>query len=94
MATVTVSEKGWVVIPKDIRKRFGLKKGDKLSIVDFGRGIYLFPVPADPVRAAYGMFRGEDSHSIMQEFLEEKRRERDKEEADIARWGEPRKPAD
>ena len=87
MAKVTVSEKGWIVIPKEIRKRFGLKKGNQLNIVDFGRGIYLFPVSEDPIRDSFGMLKGDDSQSIMQEFLEDKRREREKEEADIERWG-------
>ena len=29
MKTGTLSAKGWVVIPQEVRERYGLKKGDK-----------------------------------------------------------------
>jgi AbrB family looped-hinge helix DNA binding protein len=87
MATSIVSEKGWVVIPKAIRERYGLKKGSKVSIVDWGGTIYLFPVPDDPIAHGHGLFKGDDSADIMREFLEEKRKEREREEREIERWG-------
>ena len=31
MTTVTMSKKGWIVIPKEIRNRLGLKPGDKVK---------------------------------------------------------------
>jgi len=80
MSIVTVSKKGWVVIPKEVRERNGIKPGDKLIIVDYGRGISIFPASKDPIREAYGMLKGGPS---MQDFLEEKRRELEEEERDL-----------
>ena len=85
MATSKVSAKGWVVIPKAIRKRYGIKPGDKVSFVDYGGTIYVFPVPKDPIKASLGMLK-KDGHSLMEEFLEEHRREQEREEAKIAYW--------
>ena len=36
MSTVTMSKKGWIVIPKEIRDRLRLKPGDKVSLVEYG----------------------------------------------------------
>ncbi len=36
MGTATVSKKGWVVIPQELRKRYGLEKGDQVHIIDYG----------------------------------------------------------
>jgi AbrB family looped-hinge helix DNA binding protein len=80
MSIVTVSKKGWIVIPKEVRERNGIKPGDKVVIIDYGRGISIFPASKDPVREAYGMLK---DGSSMQEYLEEKRRELDEEERDL-----------
>ncbi len=57
MTITTVSAKGWVVIPKEIRDRYGFYPGRKVRIVD-GEGIlYLLPVPEDPIASAYGMLK-------------------------------------
>src|SRR5213594_2004563 len=34
--SVTVSEKGWVVIPADLRKKYNLHPGAEVSVVDYG----------------------------------------------------------
>lgn len=77
MATATMSEKGWVVIPKEIRDKLGLKKGDRVRVMQHGKEIILTPVEKDPIAAGKGMLRGGMS---MKEFLKEKRRELDEEE--------------
>jgi AbrB family looped-hinge helix DNA binding protein len=77
MSIVTVSKKGWVVIPKEVRERNHIKPGDKLVIIDYGRGISIFPASKDPIREARGMLKGGPS---MKEFLEEKQRELEEEE--------------
>ena len=33
---VTVSEKGWVVIPADLRKKYNLHPGAEVAVVDYG----------------------------------------------------------
>lgn len=80
MATVTVSKKGWVVIPKEIRDRYGIKPGQKLSIFPSGHGITVIPIPEDPITAGRGLLKGGPS---WKEMLEEKRRELEEEERDL-----------
>jgi len=46
MQTITISAKGQVVIPASIRKKLGLKKGEKLAIMEEEGYIKLVP-PAD-----------------------------------------------
>jgi AbrB family looped-hinge helix DNA binding protein len=78
-----VSEKGLVVIPKELREKYGIKKGDKVSFVDYGGTIYLMPVPEDPIRSSLGMFKG---LMTMEDYLEDKRKERELEEEKMERW--------
>ena len=35
--TTTVSAKGWVVIPKAIRDKHGLKKGSRVQVLEVGQ---------------------------------------------------------
>jgi AbrB family looped-hinge helix DNA binding protein len=78
----TVSEKGWIVIPKEIRDRYGLSKGTKVVVVDWGGQIYMFPAMKDPIHDARGIFK--DGPSLTDALLEDRREALTKEEADIA----------
>ena len=51
---VTVSRKGWVVIPAALRKKYGLKPGKCLQVVDYGGQLGLVPAVDEPVEAARG----------------------------------------
>ena len=46
MAAVTVSPKFQVVIPKEIRERFGLLPGQKIQLVAYDNRIELLPIEA------------------------------------------------
>lgn len=81
MATVTVSGKGWVVIPQEIRRRYGLKKGDRVHIVDYGGVVGIVPASGDPIAEGFGMLKG--GSSLTEGLLEERRRELEKEERDL-----------
>jgi AbrB family looped-hinge helix DNA binding protein len=81
MATVTVSKKGWVVIPKEIRERHRLCPGDKVHIVDIAGHIALVPAARDPIAAGFGMFKG--GPSMTKGLLEERRRDLEREERDL-----------
>ena len=59
MAAVTVSPKFQVVIPKEIRKRFGLLPGQKIQLVVFGDRIELIPVM--PAKRMRGFLKGIDT---------------------------------
>ncbi len=76
MATAKVSEKGWVVIPVEYRRRYGLKPGDTVNVVDYGGVLALVPSLQDPVDQARGMHSGA---SLTRSLLEERARERQRE---------------
>jgi len=49
---VTVSQKGWVVIPAELRKKYNLHPGPEVSVVDYEGVLALVPTLAKPVRQA------------------------------------------
>jgi AbrB family looped-hinge helix DNA binding protein len=74
MHTATVSAKGWVVIPKSIREKHGLKKGSRVQVLDYGQILAIVPLPDDPIEALHGMFEG--GPSLTRELLAEREMER------------------
>ena len=77
MLKVTVSAKGWVVIPAELRKKYGIKPGSKLQFVDYGGALELIPVPDNPIETAVGMLKG--GKSLTSALIAEHRRESDNE---------------
>jgi bifunctional DNA-binding transcriptional regulator/antitoxin component of YhaV-PrlF toxin-antitoxin module len=75
---VIVSEKGWVVIPSRLRKKYSLSPGVELRVVDYGGVLALVPALTDPVRQAAGMLKGRKSltRALLAEHRKEKARER------------------
>ena len=78
MKTSTLSKKGWVVIPNDVRKRYNLKKGDKVNIIDYGGVISIIPVSKNPVKDTAGILKGKTSltEALLKYRKEEKAREK------------------
>jgi len=75
---VTVSAKGWIVIPATLRHRYHIEPGQKISIVDYGGVLSLVPPLRDPVRDGRGVLDGDTS--LTQALLEERRNERERED--------------
>jgi AbrB family looped-hinge helix DNA binding protein len=59
MAIVTISPKFQVVIPKEVRKRLGLKPGQKVQTIVFDDRIELIPIR--PIRKMKGFLKGIDA---------------------------------
>jgi AbrB family looped-hinge helix DNA binding protein len=59
MATVTISPKYQVVIPKEIREKLGLTPGQKVQTVVFEDRIELIPVR--PIKRMRGFLKGIDT---------------------------------
>jgi len=90
MTIATVSSKGWIVIPKEIRDRFGIKPGDKVQVIDYG-AIYIVPALKDPAKQMRGMFK--NGPSLTEALLQDRREEREREEQKMSRQSKPRKKA-
>jgi AbrB family looped-hinge helix DNA binding protein len=78
MQPSTVSAKGWVVIPKSIREKHGLKKGSRVQVLDYGQTLAIVPLPDDPIEALHGMFEG--GPSLTGELQAEREMERARED--------------
>ncbi len=78
MTVATISAKGWIVIPNELRKRYGLRTGDKVALVDYGGVLSIVPALTDPVEEAAGSLRGDRSltRALLAERAEERARER------------------
>ncbi len=59
MSVVTVSQKGWVVIPVELRERYGWKSGDRVKVVDYGGVVSLVPVLRRPEDDGMGRLRAQ-----------------------------------
>ena len=55
MAEAKILGKGQLVIPINIRKKFGLKPGDAVRIFDYGGVIHVIPPSTNPVEEATGI---------------------------------------
>lgn len=73
MPTLTISTKGWVVIPVELRKKYGLTPGAQVQLVDYGGVLALVPLLENPIREAVGMLKG--SSSLVQALLNERTQE-------------------
>jgi len=76
--TVTVSEKGWVVIPAELRRKHKLLPGTEVQVVDYGGVLALVPKLGDPVHQAAEMLKGPKSlrRALLAEHRAERRREK------------------
>lgn len=57
MATSTMTTKGQVTIPLDVRRRLGLNAGDRIEFVEGGDGTFAIKPAVDDVRSLKGMLR-------------------------------------
>ncbi len=71
---ITLSAKGQIVIPRKIREKYNLKKGDRLLVRDEDGKIVLEITERYPILELRGAFRGKGS--LTRALLEEREAER------------------
>jgi len=59
--------KGQIVIPASLRKKYGIKKGTKINLVDTGDEIILRPVNEQYLRKLQGSLKGTAALEILLE---------------------------
>jgi len=52
MTVATISSKGWIVIPNELRRKYHLRAGDKVRAGGLRRVLSIVPAMADPVEEA------------------------------------------
>ena len=72
---VKISSRSRLTIPAELRRKYALKPGTELQIIDYGGVLALIPVFDDPIEAAAGLLSEGDS--LTQALLAEHRREVD-----------------
>lgn len=66
--------KGHVVIPAELRKKFNIKKGTRVSITEGeGKVIIVKPLPDEPIEASRGALKGRTS--LLKALLKDRREE-------------------
>lgn len=71
---LTISNKGWVVIPAELRKKYKLLPGTEVVIVDYGGVLSIIPALKNPIKQGRGMLKG--LPSLTQDLLKERAQER------------------
>ncbi len=84
MKTMTVSQKGWVVLPAELREKYHLHPGAKVTFVEIEGGLQLVPIPDDPIAALVGFMK--DTPELLNDLLEERRREVGRDEKQLQQW--------
>ncbi|HVM70473.1 MAG TPA: AbrB/MazE/SpoVT family DNA-binding domain-containing protein, partial [Anaerolineales bacterium] len=75
---LTISQKGWVVIPAELRKKYHLKPGAQVTMVDYGGVLSIVPAMPDPIKQGRGLLK--DLPSLTEELLKERAAELAREE--------------
>ena len=75
--SLTVSNKGWVVIPAELRKKYNLTPGTEVIIVDYGGVLAIVPALKNPVRQGRGLLKG--LPSLTEDLLQDRKHEKSRE---------------
>jgi AbrB family looped-hinge helix DNA binding protein len=79
MNTLTISNKGWVVIPAELRKKYHLTPGTEVVIVDYGGVLSIIPAYKDPIKQGRGLLK--DLPGLADDLLKERAQEREREDS-------------
>ncbi len=77
MMVATISSKGWIVIPIELRKKYNLGAGAQVALVDYGGVLSIVPAMVDAVEEAAGILKS--NRSLTQALLDERAQERGRE---------------
>ena len=81
MNAAYVTSKGQLVVPSRIRRLFGIKPGTRINFVEEGDRIIFQPVTREYIDYFCGIFKLKPGEkSVVQELLEERRAEKEKED--------------
>ncbi|HVN81620.1 MAG TPA: AbrB/MazE/SpoVT family DNA-binding domain-containing protein [Terriglobia bacterium] len=85
MEKAYVTSKGQLVIPARLRRRYGIKPGTKVCFIERDNEILFQPVTKEYIRSVCGMLSSDTS--VTQELLNERSKDKEREEAKIEKRG-------
>ena len=68
--------KGQIVIPAELRRKYGIKAGTKISVTDNGEAIILKPVTEETLKRLQGSLKGK---GVLQALIQERRLDAERE---------------
>jgi AbrB family looped-hinge helix DNA binding protein len=74
MSGSILSKKGWIVIPKEIREKYRLVKGERVNLIDYGGVISIIPLAKDSISESEGFLR--NSISLTGSLLTERKKDK------------------
>lgn len=74
MESVKVLNKGQIVIPAAMRRKYAIKPGNQVQMFEYGQLIYIVPHADDPVGNAKGCLPAKPS--LAEELLADRQKER------------------
>jgi AbrB family looped-hinge helix DNA binding protein len=81
MNTAYVTSKGRLIVPPSIRRRYGIKPGTRIFFLEEGNRIIFQPVTKKYISSFCGIFKLKPGEkSVVQELIEERRAEKEKED--------------
>lgn len=82
------TEKGQIVIPAALRKKFGIKKGTRIQVYEQGDHIVLAPLSSEVIKARIEKLRGiiKGGPSLTKELEAERAQDLEIEERKFERW--------
>ena len=69
---ITTTVKGQIVIPATLRRKYGIKAGTKITVIDTGDAIVLKPVTEVSLKRLQGSLKGK---GVLKSLLEERRKD-------------------
>lgn len=63
--TITVSDRGQMVIPASIRKRYGIKPHGKVELLDLGKEIVIVPILEQSLSKSKGILKGLSTYDLI-----------------------------
>ncbi len=73
MPAVKILAKGQLVIPAKLRKKYQIRHGSELQILEYGGMLHLIPPVTDPIKAAAGFLPKRPS--LAKKLLKERKKD-------------------
>jgi AbrB family looped-hinge helix DNA binding protein len=68
--------KGQIVIPAELRRKYRIKAGTKINVIDTGEAILLKPVTEESLKQLQGRLKGK---GVLKSLLEERHKDAERE---------------